>query len=250
MDSAEDFFDKHRAHRRPIQELPDSNMSDEEIALWVLQGNHGNWLELDLDVNTEQFLKEELLAKNKYVSHRDSATGEGTHAKWSSCTLHGIDVDKTNHWETYGYTSEPEYNWTSLGIKTEAIRKFCEGLPFEKLSRVRFMKLGQKGYITPHSDGGSGIDWNNIWDHPLPINIALDHPETCFMTVKDSGVVPFKNGKSFLVNILKTHSVINFSNKDRIHLIVHGIVGNRKLDYCKFIAENYRKAHALQKQKN
>jgi predicted alpha/beta-fold hydrolase len=61
------------------------------------------------------------------------------------------------------------------------------------------------------------------------------------MTIENSGIVPFKDGEAYLVNILKTHSVINFSNQERKHLIVHGIVGNRKSDYCKLLANSYRR---------
>jgi hypothetical protein len=69
------------------------------------------------------------------------------------------------------------------------------------------------------------------------------------MTIENSGVVPFNRGCAFLVNILKNHSVINFSPDDRKHIIVHGIVGNRKKEYCKLLADSYRKAYALQREK-
>jgi hypothetical protein len=249
MNEAELFFEKNRIYNCKLNSLPNDSMNNEDIALWVLQGGHGDWLQLDLDVDMLDFLFDEKYAENSYVSHRDEKTGEGTHHGWSSCTLHGIDVEKTNHWTTYGYKSEPEYQWTYLGKKTTKIKKFCESLPFENLSRVRFMKLGPKGYISPHNDQGSGIDWEQIWNHPLPINIAIDHPPNCFMTIEDSGVVPFNNSRAFLVNILKNHSVINFSSDERKHLIVHGIVGNRKADYCKLLADSYRKAYALQRKK-
>jgi hypothetical protein len=249
MKEAELFFEKHRSYNRQLASLPNKNMSDDEIALWILQGGHGDWLQLDLNIDTLDFLFDEKYAENSYVPHRDEKTGEGTHAGWSSCTLHGIDVDKTNHWTTYNYKEEPEYQWTYLGKKTVKIKEFCKALPFESLARVRFMKLGPMGYISPHNDQGSGIDWDKIWNHPLPINIAIDHPPGCFMTIENSGVVPFNRGCAFLVNILKNHSVINFSSDDRKHIIVHGIVGNRKKEYCKLLADSYRKAYALQREK-
>lgn len=249
MNEAELFFENNRQYNHKISPLPEENLSDEEIAFWILKGGHGNWLLLNLEININDFVKDEMLAVNSYVAHRDEKTGEGTHKGWESCTLHGIDVDKTNHWTTYNFTKEPEYRWTSLGEKTKKIKAFCESLPFEKLARVRFMKLSPKGYITPHNDGGGGIDWSSIWNHPLPINIAIDHPPSCFMTIENSGVVPFRNGSAFLVNILKNHSVINFSSQERKHLIIHGVVGNRKKDYCKLLADSYRKAYALQRKK-
>lgn len=237
------FFEKNKDIKPLLRMFPDPNMSDEEIAVWVLRGGHGSWLKLDLRIPTEEFLSDESLAHESYVNHRDSVTGEGTHVGWSSCTLHGISVEKTNHWSIYGFDKEPEYSWTSLGQKTKNIQKFCQSLPFERLARVRFMKLASGGFITPHDDNSAEIKWENVWSLPLPINIAIDHPLDCFMTVDNSGIVPFKSGEAYLVNILKTHSVINFSSQDRKHVIVHGIVGNKKEEYCRLLANSYRKEY-------
>jgi hypothetical protein len=240
MLEAETFFETHRKHKTTIKDLPLLDASDEEIAIWALKGGHGDWLKLNLSIPIKSFLKDEKLATNSYVNHRDAATGEGTHKGWASCTLHGISVEKTNHWSIYGYDSEPEYHWTDLGEKTKHIKKFCESLPFERFVRVRFMRLSAGGHITPHDDNSDEVNWNNVWQLPLPINIAIDHPAACFMTIQDSGVVPFKSGDAYLVNILKTHSVINFSSQDRKHIIIHGVVGNRKEEYCKLLADSYR----------
>lgn len=249
MIEAEKFFEKNRKYKTSLNKLPLIDSSDEDIALWILKGGHGDWLRLNLKIDFKKFLQEEKFAEDSYVSHRDNSTDNKTHVGWHSCTLHGISVDKTNHWSVYGYSQEPEYSWTELGNKTKAIKSFCEQLPFERLARVRFMKLSPKGFISPHNDGGDGIDWENIWNHPLPINIAIDHPPSCFMTIENSGVVPFKNGQSYLVNILKTHSVINFSDQKRKHLIVHGIVGNKKDKYCRLLADSYRNEyHKIQSQ--
>ena len=240
MLDAELFFEKNRKYKTTVKPCPVPDASDEEITKWILKGGHGDWLKLNLSVPVEHFLEDELLASSSYVNHRDAATGEGTHRGWSSCTLHGISVEKTNHWTTYGYKSEPKYNWTELGEKTKHVKKFCETLPFERFVRVRFMRLAAGGYITPHDDNSDEVNWDYVWQLPLPINIAIDHPSSCFMTVENSGVVPFKNGDAYIVNILKTHSVINFSSQDRKHIIIHGVVGNRKEEYCKLIADSYR----------
>jgi len=63
------------------------------------------------------------------------------------------------------------------------------------------------------------------------------------MTIKDSGVVPFKSGKMIMCNIFNDHSVVNNSEKDRIHLIAHCYLGNRKKEYCELIVDSYRKQH-------
>ena len=247
MEHAHTFFHENRIYKQKLNGLPDLTMSDEEIALWILKGGHGNWLELDLQIDVAKWFNEYQGVQNMFVAHRDGDTGEGTHQGWNSCTLHGISHDKTNVWQTYDYEKEPEYSWTSAGKKCPNIQSVFDSLPAENLARVRFMKLDSDGWISPHNDGGPGLDWNNIFDHPLPINIAVEHPHNCIMSIKESGAVPFENGKSFLVNILNDHSVINFSTKDRIHVIGHLLVGNRKAEYCSFLANSYRKAYVLQR---
>lgn len=240
MIEAEIFFEQNRKHIKHINPLPDPTWNNEAITKWILKSGHGDWLRLNLSIPYADFLKDEAFAQLHYVNHRDIETGEGTHQGWQSCTLHGISVEKTNHWSIYGYKQEPEYTWTELGEKTKHIKAFCKSLPFERLDRVRFMKIKPNGYISPHDDNSDYINWDRVWSLPLPINIAIDHPAACFMTVENSGTVPFRSGDAYLVNILKTHSVINFSSKERKHLIVHGIVGNRKDQYCKLFADSYR----------
>lgn len=247
MDNWYNFYHKHRLCKSRLNGLPDVTMSDEAIALWILQGGHGDWLELDLNIDAANCLKEYYAVQHMFVAHRDDKYGEGTHRGWSACTLHGISYDKTNVWQEYGYTSEPKYTWTTAGEKCPTVKSFFDTLPTERLARVRFMKLDAGGWVSPHNDKGPGIDWDNIFDHPLPINIAIHHPSNCSMTIENKGIVPFKSGKAFLVNILKNHSVVNFSTQDRIHIIGHLLVGNRKTEYCKLLADSYRKAYVLQR---
>lgn len=247
MEQSHSFFHENRTCTYKLKGLPDVTMSDEAIALWILQGGAGSWLELDLHIDYNKFLNEYQKVKDMFVPHRDSKTGEGTHNGWEACTLHGIEWDKTNVWQTYDYEYEPEYSWTQAGIKCPNIQRFFENLPCENLARVRFMKLTGGGYISPHNDRpDSEINWDNIFDHPLPINIAVDHPHNCHMILKGDGVVPFSNGKAFLINIFNDHTVINWSTKDRIHIIGHLLVGNRKAEYCSMLANSYRKQYVLQ----
>lgn len=246
MEQAHSFFCNNRLYTYRLNGLPNLTMSDEEIALWILQGGAGPWLELDLHIDYSSWQKEYHTVKNMFIAHRDNTNGEGTHSGWSASTLHGISWDKTNVWQTYRYDREPNYSWTEVGKKCSSIQQFFKSLPCENLARVRFMRLSAGGWISPHNDLGSGIDWENIFNHPLPVNIAIDHPDNCHMVLEKEGVVPFSNGKAFLVNIFKNHAVINYSNKDRIHVIGHLLVGNKKAEYCAMLANSYRKQYVLQ----
>lgn len=240
--NAKDFYNANK-DKRPVA-LDPSNKTDEEIALCFLQGKTTAWLELDIAFDLDLWKQETSAADNYYVNHRDIKTGEGTHVDWQSCVLHGIDVDKTNIWNIYGYDREPEYRWTTVGNNTPSIKKFwTETFPSEDYARIRFMKLGGNGLISPHNDGKGTVNLDKIFDYPLPVNVAIVHPENCFMSIKDQGIVPFQEGKMFIVNILEDHSVINFSNQDRIHLISHCYVGNRRKDFCELLARSYKKQY-------
>ena len=53
-----------------------------------------------------------------------------------------------------------------------------------------------------------------------------------------------KKYSAFMVNIFNDHSVINNSSKDRIHLIAHCYLGNKRKEFCELIVNSYEKQHA------
>jgi len=220
------------------------NSSSYEIADWLLNKSNFGWLELDLDFDLNAWKKETDAAK--FVDHRGA-----DHPGWNSSCIHGIDVDKTGAWTNYGYTKEEDvpYKWTSISEHTPNIKKFWEAFPYERYRRIRFMELEPGGRISPHSDapgrlpGEKDID---MLEFGVPINIAIIHPQDCFMTLEGHGTVPFEEGKAFIINIRNVHSFVNNSNVSRIHLIAHGIPGNRKNDFVELIARSYRKQYEKQ----
>lgn len=216
-------------------------MTDYEIADWLLNKSNFGWLELDIQFDLDAWKKETSAAK--FVDHRGDE-----HPGWNSSCIHGIDVDKTGAWTNYGYTKEEDvpYKWTSISDHTPNIKKFWESFPYERYRRIRFMELEPGGKISPHSDapgklpGESDID---MLDFGVPINVAIIHPDNCHMTLEGHGTVPFKEGKAFIINIRNVHSFVNKSNRSRIHLIAHGIPGNRKNDFVELIARSYKKQY-------
>lgn len=215
------------------------NTENYEIANWLLNYSNFGWLELDINFNLSDWKKE--IKAAEFVDHR----GE-EHPGWNSCCIHGIDVDKTGAWTNYGYRREEDvpYNWTRISEHTPNIKQFWEQFPYERYRRIRFMELKPGGKISPHSDapgrlpGEQGLD---MLEFGVPINIAIIHPEDCYMTLEGHGTVPFVEGKAFIINIRNVHSFVNNSTTSRIHLIAHGIPGNRKKDFIDLIARSYRK---------
>ena len=234
MNSAELFYKTQSTHTPIFPKVPDHIESDEDLVRWLFKENIA-FIDIDLTIDLEAWQREALIAAPFLVPHRESDS-QG----WNSCCIHGIDVDKTGLWMNY-CAFEPEYNWTELSKLTPTITEFWKSLPFEKFARVRFMELEPNGYIDPHVDAPKDFDQDfNLLDHLIPFNIAVIHPDDCYMSLKDHGVVPWKNGNIRLVNITNEHSVINFSNQPRIHMIGHGLIGNRFSDFCKLIARSYR----------
>ena len=245
MISALEFYNNNKDCVWTIEPIPSQLTSIIEKAQWIL--NHANfgWIKLDLTIDLKDWQLEAQQAESYFVAHReDNNTG------WNSCCIHGIDTDKTGAWTNYGYTNESDvpYNWTELSHKVPSVKHFWQNVfPTENYRRIRFMELTPGSAITPHSDmpgklpGETGMD---MLDFGVPINIAVIHPDNCYMVLEGYGVVPFKEGTAFIVNIRNYHSVINFSNIPRVHVIGHSYGYGKKLDeFAELIVRSYEKMY-------
>jgi hypothetical protein len=196
------------------------------------------WLELDLDFPIDAWKQQMLEAEPFYQEYRDN-TSEG----WASCCLHGLSVDKTATADNYGYDEyHAPYQYTDLAYKVPMITDFWRNqFPAERYTRIRFMRLAPGGHIDWHNDGQLP---NNIdpLDSILPINLAIKHPANCTMQIEDK-IVPWKEGKIFMLNISKNHAVVNHSSKPRIHMIANIILGNRKKEFAEMLVRCYTKQY-------
>ena len=222
----------------PSFSAPDYSLDDNGIADWIFS-TMPPYIELDIEFDVNQWKLESDHALKYLVNHREHQN----HMGWKSCCIHGIDTDKSGIWRTYGYEHEPEYKWTELSVLTPTITRFWKQFPMERYARVRFMMVEPGGYVDPHNDTPPGVDISNISEHLIPINVAIDHPDNCYMTLKGHGIVPWKSGQMKIVNITNDHSVINMSDKPRMHMIAHGIIGNRRNEFNKLIASSYKKQY-------
>ena len=204
---------------------------------WIVSESNIPWLELDIEYPYAEMYEEAIAIKPLLVRHRDKE-GQGAyrHKGWKSICIHGIDPEKTNHYEEYGYSSNQEcpYRWTEIAKLCPVTTNFFKNVfPYKSYFRVRFMLLEPGGFITPHVD---------TFDSKLsPINMALNHPEGCNMKMKGhAGYVPFKPGKAFLLDVGNTHAYINKSNEDRFHIIIHGIKSKK---FEELVIRSYEKNH-------
>jgi hypothetical protein len=236
--NAAEFYNTYSKFKSIFPKIPDSLITNESITRWIFKQNVP-YIEIDLEFDADAWLSESKIAESFLVNHREQQDHDG----WRSCCIHGIDVNKTGVWSCYADT-EPEYGWTRLSEKTPVIKKFWESFPFEKFARIRFMELSKNGHIAPHNDSPHGFDQDfDLLSHLVPINIAISHPDNCFMTLKNHGVVPWKTGDIKLVNITNDHSVINFNQQPRMHLIAHGYIGNRSEEFYELIVRSYKKQY-------
>lgn len=224
-----------------MPKAPEGLTTDYEIADWLLNKSDFGWLELDIKFDLDIWKEETAAAR--FVDHRGQE-----HPGWNSCCIHGISADKTGAWTSYGYKNENEvpYNWTSIAEHTPNIKQFWQQFPYDSYRRIRFMEVEPGGVVSPHSDMPGrlpGEDNFNALEFGVPINVAIIHPKECYMTLEGYGCVPWEEGKAFIINIRNYHSVINFSQQSRIHLIAHGKLNNRTNEFVELVARSYKKQY-------
>jgi hypothetical protein len=200
------------------------------------------WIRLDLGFDIDKWIVETNRIKQHLVNHRD-CDGDG-HDGWRSCCLHGLGIDITG---TNDNVLPNEYHWTSIADECPTITAFWKSFPTERFARLRFMELAAGGVIAPHCDAPNGVKNTefDMMDHMIPINVAITHPDNCYMDLESYGRVPWKAGNAFVVNITDTHTVVNNSNTPRMHMIAHCVVGNRKKEFAELIVRSYNKNNEL-----
>ena len=229
-----------------MPDLPFDIKTDFEIANWLLNKSSFGWLELDLEIDLAGWQLEAQQADPYFVAHR-----EEQNTGWNSCCIHGIDIDKTGAWTSYGYKNEKQvpYKWTELAHRSPRVKHFWQNeFPADNYRRIRFMEVEAGASIIPHSDMPGRLPGEDNFDaleFGVPVNIAVVHPKDCFMVLEGHGIVPFDEGKAFIINIRNYHSVINFSQQSRIHVIGHPFgYGSNKQDFIKLISRSYKKQYA------
>lgn len=163
---------------------------------------------LKLDIPTDEIYNEIQKIKKFLVTHR-----EGDGVGWSSFCIHGKSFDATLGDEYYD--DNRPHIWTKEALEHMPITiNFLKSLNFKSFKRVRVMCLGPKGFINIHRDQT---------DSQLgPVNIAINHPEKCKFYLEHHGELQFEPGVAYRMNLVNYHTVINYSDTARYHIIIHG----------------------------
>lgn len=246
QNTALSFYHLNKNCNRTLPKLPDNIITDYEIADWLLNKSDFSWLELDINIDINLWKEEAAQSVNYFVPHRE----DDSHG-WNSCCIHGINIESTGAWTRYGYTDENlvPYRWTEVSDLTPNIKTFWQQFPYDSYRRIRFMEVEPGGYINPHSDAPGRLPGESNFDalkFGVPVNVAIVHPDNCFMSLEDRGCVPFTEGKAFIINIRNYHSVINLSDTPRIHLIAHGKIDKKINEFVTLVARSYKKQNDQQ----
>jgi hypothetical protein len=149
--------------------------------------------------------------KDHFIPHR--ATGQ--HKGWESICLWGLSSTHIASHSKYGEDNFTANNkWTDMAAYFPATVKYVKSLNYHRLSRVRIMKLRAGGFIKPHTDRDKFVGG--------ALNISIYNPEECKFFVDGKGYLPFDKSFAIYPNTGFVHCVVNDSNEDRYHIIVHG----------------------------
>lgn len=243
---AEDFYLENKDYKSFLPTPPSEDLSDFELSNWLLNESDFAWLELDVDVDVKVWANEIEQCKDRLVNHRERDS-----SGWRSACIHGINVESTGSWNSYGYINEDEvpYAWTELADKCKSIKQFWDNFPYDSYRRIRIMEVTPNGYINPHSDKPGKLPGEENFDalkFGVPVNIAVVHPKDCFMTLKGIGCVPWEEGRAYIINIRNYHSVVNFSNQSRYHIIGHGKLDKKINEFTELVARSFKKQYRIE----
>ena len=203
------FYQQHKDKKWNYDIIP----KNENSRQWTTWESKYPWLKLMIDAPFKEMLEEAKNIKHLFVEHRtDYSQG------WKSVCIHGIDDHVTSIPEDHGFSKDAKRDWTNASAECPITTNYFKNkYPVSVYDRIRFMLIEPGGYIDVHVDGSRE-------DNPSrAVNMSLNNPDGCFL-ITEEGIVPYDdNGSVFYFNIAYEHGVINNSNEDRYHIIVHGM---------------------------
>jgi hypothetical protein len=236
-----DFYNANKDKSWKLPAIPDNLKTNYDIARWIFTQNIG-WIKMDIEIDLDSWKKDTENIYDYLVPHRDEES-----KGWNSCCIHGLGIDKTENSVAYGYHDETTapYSWTELAEQVPHVVNFFKNVfPCDNYKRIRFMELSPNGYIGEHGDiPDDVVETADIdpMDFGIPLNIAIVHPDDCYMPFKNKGILPYKEGQLYIPNVAEKHAFLNFSNDNRIHIIADCIPGSKKEQYAELLVRSYRK---------
>mgnify|MGYP000285197424 FL=1 len=175
--------------------------------------SNSKYLKLDIELPYEKMLEEAKNLREYFIPYRLN----DSNCSWHSLPLVGLGKDKPYSWESYANSAREAAEktvWTDwcdyCPVTTDWLKNTY---PSSLYGRTRFMLLEAGGYIDFHKD----MDYSVL----AAVNISLNNPKNCKWHWKDGETLEFSPGDAYAMNLSYEHSIINDSEEDRYHLIVH-----------------------------
>ena len=190
-----------------------------EYSQWIEYSSNCPSLNLNIEMPLRKIQNEVKSIFSEFVKHRGKE-----HPGWYSVALHGVAKDITDDWKSKIYkgrwNTQPTYTWTSIKDHCpNTIAWLKEHWNFKEFHRIRFMLLKPRGIIFPHKD----YECKKL----AAYNVAIINPKGVEFCMQDAGLIPWKEGESRAIDIGRIHSVVNNSDEDRIHMIIHGKINKK-----------------------
>lgn len=172
------------------------------------------YLKLDIEFPHAEIYNEVKNLKDLFVEYRSTYDTQG----WSSLPIVGKSSTEPYAWNVYGYKNAkeaaPDMQWTEIAEQCPITTKWLkEVYPSNSYGRTRFMLLEAGGVIEPHKDTEHSA--------VAAVNIAITNPKGCYWQWDDGETLEFAPGDAYAMNLSYTHGVVNSSEEDRYHLIIH-----------------------------
>lgn len=193
------------------------------------------YLKLNLQFPYKEAYKEVVRLKERFVDYRSSYKTQG----WSSLPIVGKSSKEPYAWDQYHYKdareAAPDMLWTEIADLCPITTNWLKTVyPSDSYGRTRFMLLEAGGVIEPHKDTEYSILG--------AINIAITNPKGCIWKWSDGETLEIQPGEAYAMNLSYEHSVINPTQEDRYHLIIHHYDSTQ--DYLNLIKESLREQNA------
>jgi hypothetical protein len=149
----------------------------------------------------------------KYLQIHRSESGIG----WRAFCIHGQSYKRTKE-DSY-YPDFLGHDWTPEALENMPVTiKWLKSLGYKSFDRVRIMYLLGKSFINVHQDQKH----SKLGILHYHVNVAITNPKDCKFYLQNHGVVDFKPGTAYELDLVNYHTVVNNSNVPRFHLIIHG----------------------------
>lgn len=198
--------------------LIDKLMAATPKANWICEESGLAWLKLNIHVPHREIFEEWQKVSHLAVSHRsDDVRASMTNKGWKSLTLYGVAHDITD-------STPGDKSWTEISNRCPITTKWAQDnfIIDNSTGRIRFMLLEPGGFIMPHKDRSTR--------RLSEINVAVHQPTDCWFKFLNNGFIPFQSGEAYMIDTSNEHMVVNQSQEERLHIILHTKVEDKLLE--------------------